>query len=182
MVYYHVDTPANILWHIRGLKRIWIYPACNERFAPQDFMEDIFADAIDENLPYSVDFDDYAVTFDLLPGDVVSWPQNAPHRIENLGTVNVSLSTYHVTVQTERRRLIYLANRFFRRNLRLPVRSTVETGFVSSFKRAAYRLCRHADLDRVHQGPKYVVTLRVDPNAPLGVSTLAAPSQVGDTV
>jgi quercetin dioxygenase-like cupin family protein len=35
--------------------------------------------------------------YQLEPGDVVSWPHNAPHRIENLDSLNVSLSTGFVT-------------------------------------------------------------------------------------
>lgn len=92
MVYYHCDATTNILWHIRGLKRIWVYPACDERFISQRLMEDIFASVMDEEVPYDPSFDDDAVAFDLKPRDVVSWPFNAPHRIMNLGTVNVSLS------------------------------------------------------------------------------------------
>jgi hypothetical protein len=26
LVHYHLDTPVNMLWHIRGTKRVWVYP------------------------------------------------------------------------------------------------------------------------------------------------------------
>jgi hypothetical protein len=32
MVDYHADPGPNILWHVRGEKRVWIYPPGNERF------------------------------------------------------------------------------------------------------------------------------------------------------
>ena len=30
---YHVDMPVNMLWHIRGRKRVWVYPHFDNRFA-----------------------------------------------------------------------------------------------------------------------------------------------------
>ncbi len=51
-------------------------------------MEEIFAGTYDydEEIPYSPDFDEHAAVFDLKPGEVVSRPPNAPHRVENLDT------------------------------------------------------------------------------------------------
>src|SRR6185436_4794823 len=42
LVYYHADGPASVLWHIRGRKRIWIYPALDERYMKRELLEDIF--------------------------------------------------------------------------------------------------------------------------------------------
>src|SRR4026209_482492 len=116
MVYYHFDANHQALWHLRGSKRIWLYPACDERFASREIMEQIFSGTYDydEEIPYAPEFDDHAVVYQLEPGDVVSWPQNAPHRIENLDTLNVSLSTGFVTDAADRPHLIYSANYLFR--------------------------------------------------------------------
>jgi len=170
IVYYHFDASHQALWHMSGSKRIWLYPACDPRFAPAEIMEDIFAGAYDydEELPYSRDFDAHAQVFDLRSGDVVSWPQNAPHRIENLGTVNVSLSTGFITAAAERRSLIYAANRLLRRRFGLRVRSTGETGVVASAKCIAYRAVRRAGLVRQSVDRAYPRTLVVDCGAPLG--------------
>jgi len=175
MVYYHADATANILWHIRGQKRIWIYPACDFRFISQELMEDIFASVMDEEVPYEEHFDQHALTFDLQPGDVVSWPLNAPHRIVNAGMVNVSLSTYHQSEATERRKLIYLANRFFRRTLHLPMRSIKETGPAAASKRLLYRAYRRAGLVPPPPGHQYLASLTIDPTTPMGVVPLPTP-------
>jgi hypothetical protein len=170
IVYYHFDASHQALWHIKGAKRIWLYPACDARFAPAEIMEDIFAGAYDydEELPYSSEFDSHAQVFDLRSGDVVSWPQNAPHRIENLGTVNVSLSTGFVTAAAERRSLIYSANRLLRRRFGVRVRSTRESGPVASAKCIVYRAFRRAGVMRQSVDRAYPKALAVDWEAPLG--------------
>jgi len=92
-------------------------------------MEDIFSGAVDE-VPYSEDFDKSAKVFELRPGDVASWPQNAPHRACNLDRTSLSLTAIHWTAASERRKLVYLANRYFRRRLTLPPHSVAERGAV----------------------------------------------------
>ena len=173
MVYYHADPQPNLLWQIRGSKRVWVYPAGVRILVSQDLMEDIFASVMDEEVPYKLDFDQRAVTFDLMPGDVLSWPHNAPHRVTNLTEVNVSLSTLHETEDSDRRKLIYCANRLFRRTYHLPMRTTKETGAIAYTKRIAYRGLRRAGLLKPQPRRAYVTNLRVDPNAPTGASSLA---------
>jgi hypothetical protein len=172
MVYFHADAGPNILWQIRGDKRIWIYPAGNERFVDRALLEDIFVGVRTENLPYDPDFDGAALTFDLHPGDLISWPQNAPHRVDNLGAINVSLSSEFDTKASRQRHLVYAANRFFSRKLHLPARSTRETGAAAAAKRFTYRLCRKGGLDRTKRTHEYVTRLRIDPESPAGVAEL----------
>lgn len=173
MVYYHADGPPTTLFHVRGRKRMWIYPAGDTRFVSQHCMEEIFASAMDEEVPFSLEFDQHAAVFDLNPGDAIWWPHNAPHRIENLGTFNVSLSTRYQTEESERRKLVYNSNRFLRRKCGLHNLSVRETGGLSSAKCFIYRLARRAGLDRNPPGYVYKAELRVDPNSPLGISPLA---------
>jgi hypothetical protein len=174
MVYYHFDVTHQALWHLRGSKRIWLYPACDERFASREIMEEIFAGTyeFDEELPYAPEFDQDAVVYQLEPGDVVSWPQNAPHRIENLDSLNVSLSTGFDTDAADRRQIIYSANHLFRRRLGLPTVSTRETGPAASMKCFGYRVFRRAGwLPKSKAAtPDYPKNLRIDPTAPLGYS------------
>ncbi len=176
-VYYHADGAPTTLFHIRGRKRMWIYPAGDPRFVSQEMMENIFGSAMDEEVPYSPEFDNSAEVFDLGPGDLVWWPLNAPHRIENLDSFNVSLSTRYQTVESERRKLLYNANRFFRRRLGMRKLSVKETGLGCSLKCLTYRLCRRAKLDLPVSGYVYQAKVRVDPKAPLGLAVLAEPTK-----
>ncbi len=98
---YHADPPGVVLFHLRGRKRIWLYPA-NETYAPQDCMELICMKSAVEDLPYARSHDAAATVFDLEPGQAVSWPLHAPHRIENQGTLNVSFSADYQTWPSRR--------------------------------------------------------------------------------
>jgi hypothetical protein len=80
MVYYHADGPASVLWHIRGRKRIWIYPPLDERYVKREFLEDIFA-GVRHNTPVRPGLRRGCDGHELLPGQWVAWAQNAPHRV-----------------------------------------------------------------------------------------------------
>jgi hypothetical protein len=170
-VYYHADGPPTTLFHIRGRKRFWVYPR-SERFVSQTMLEEIYGSAMDEEIPYSPEFDRDATLFELNPGDMIWWPHNAPHRIENLDSLNVSLSTRYQTDDSERRKLVYNANRFFRRKLGFRSLSTQETGIACSFKCLAYRMCRKVGLREKATGYVYRTNLRIDPNGIHGLSVL----------
>lgn len=172
MVYYHADGPPTTLFHIRGHKRMWLYPL-EERFVSQQLLEEIFGSAMDEEIPYSPEFDQHAEVYDLAPGDLIWWPQNWPHRIENLDTLNVSLSTRYHTAESERRKLVYNANRFLRRKAGLKSLSVKEAGMACASKCFLYRLCRRAGWDEQTAGYVYKTNVRVDPRAPLGLAQIA---------
>jgi len=170
-VYYHADGAASALWHLRGCKRIWIYPALDTRYASREFIEDIFAGVRHEYLPYQHAFDERAVCYELRPGQWVTWPQNAPHRVTNLDSFNVSLSTEYFTAATQRRQRVYMANRFFRTKLGVRNLSADETGVVAAAKTLTHRVAYRCGLDRV-QYRSHVPALRVDADAPNGVVAL----------
>jgi hypothetical protein len=174
LVYYHADAEPNLLWQIRGSKRVWVYPPADTDIVPQDLMEDIFAHVVDEEAPYRPEFDQKASIFDLFPGEVISWPLNAPHRVTNLDGVNISLSTQYQTDESECRKLLYCANRLLRRRYHIPAQSTKETGFVPVTKRLVYRILRRAG--RLPPAPRraYITDMRIDPNAPHGISIITS--------
>jgi hypothetical protein len=93
---FHADAPGVVLFHIRGRKRLWVYPA-DERHVSQRSMEAIMLKAQTEDLPYSLAMDAGAEVVDLDPGEALSWPLHAPHRVENLDAFNVSLSVDYQT-------------------------------------------------------------------------------------
>lgn len=171
LVYYHADGPASVLWHIRGRKRIWVYPALDERYMQREHLEDIFAGVRHEYLPYDSSYDKGAVVYDLEPGQWATWPQNAPHRVTNHDSVNVSLSTEHFTRESRWRARVYTANRFFRTRLGLRNLSTNELGPAALVKTLVHRAARKAGLDPL-QTKRHIPSLRVDPNAPGGVVPL----------
>ncbi len=89
---YHFDKTEVILWHIRGKKRVIVYPR-TQKFIPDTAFESALTNILDDDLPYEKSFDDEATIIDLEPGMGATWPLNAPHRVDN--------SAFCVSVTTE---------------------------------------------------------------------------------
>jgi hypothetical protein len=173
-VYYHLDAEPNMLWHVRGEKDIWLYPMEPE-LVPQDFLEDIYAGEIGENLPYRTEFDEKAVHSRLKPGQAASWPHNSPHRIVNID-MNVSLATSYYTPVVYKRMYVQLANRFILRNMGLHQRSMSEKGLIPSAKRMSYRIINKIrPFKRRIRSASYITDLQLDPDAPQGLRKLDEP-------
>jgi hypothetical protein len=175
MVHYHLDVPVNMLWHIRGSKRVWVYPPFDHRFVSQEDIEGIFSNELAEDLPYDISFDKHAKVFDVQPGEMLTWPQNTPHRVQNLSGLNVSLSTEHKNPRATRRINVGLANQFLRRKLGIRCKSMSPDGVAAHCKETLARIVRRVDKTIGKKKPEayvYPVTFRVDPNAPLGFTLL----------
>lgn len=177
IVYYHVDCPANMLWHIRGTKRVWAYPL-ESGILSAATIEAVLCGEKSEEIEYRPELDQYAVVVDLEPGQMITWPQHTPHRVVNTGGLNVSLSTEHMTRRTLRKNNVYLANRHFRRMLGGGFASTQIDGLVPAVKELAIRVARRLPLVAPvpPRGFKYPVTFQVDPDAPHGVRRIEAPA------
>ncbi|WP_296817498.1 cupin-like domain-containing protein [Brevundimonas sp.] len=88
---YHFDAAGVVLFHMRGRKRLWVYPG-DEQHLPETSMEKVVMRQTTEEIPYRRDFDANAQVIDLKPGEALTWPLYAPHRVENLSAFCVSLS------------------------------------------------------------------------------------------
>ncbi|MBU1273159.1 MAG: cupin-like domain-containing protein [Alphaproteobacteria bacterium] len=88
---YHFDAAGVVLFHLRGRKRLFVYPG-DERHLPERSMEQVVARQTTEELPYDLAFENDAQIMDLEPGRALTWPLYAPHRVENLDRFCVSLS------------------------------------------------------------------------------------------
>lgn len=81
---YHCDPTQTLLWHIRGRKRVFVYPT-TETFLPDEAYEAIVLGERDQDVPYKASFDEAAQVFDLPDNTLVCWPHTSPHRVENQG-------------------------------------------------------------------------------------------------
>ena len=115
MVFYHLDVPLSSLWQIRGTKRIWFYPR-REPFVADAQIEKFVTQEAEGQFAYDPSWDAAARMLELNPGDMVTWTQNAPHRVENGDMVNVSLSMEFMTPQAVFRANILYANAMLRRH------------------------------------------------------------------
>ena len=124
---YHADTPGVVLIHLAGRKRIWIYPNSG-KFLRDEAMERVALRETTEDLPYDPAWDADAVCYELEPGQAVAWPYNAPHRVDNQGTFNVSLSCEFMTWAARLRHGSYYTNGTLRRRFGLSPKPVAETG------------------------------------------------------
>ncbi len=179
LVHYHIDTPLNMLWHLRGRKRVWVYPAFDFRFVPQHVVEQVCAGDLSEDVPYDARFDRYALVFDVEPGQLLAWPQMAPHRVTNLEGLNVSLSTEHKNATIKRRVNVHIANQLLRRKLGRWHHSTGVDGPAAHLKQTTARI--HRKLTRLFGKAKrphtYPKSFRVDPTAPCGYTLVNLPDE-----
>jgi hypothetical protein len=111
---YHADPSGVILFHLRGRKRIYVYPS-DEAHAPQAELEKIVAQQQVEDLPYRPGMDAAAEIYDLEPGQAIAWPLYAPHRVENLSSFCVSLSIDYLTREQQILNGVHFTNLALRR-------------------------------------------------------------------
>lgn len=170
-VYYHCDIPGQTLWQVRGEKRVFVYPN-KPPFLDQAALEKIaLGEAHEISLPYSEDFDSHATVFNLRPGQMLHWPLNAPHRIVNGDSVNVSFTTEHFTSASRRRLFVNVANGVLRSRLgwrRLSQRTTGPGYWAKLGVAAAYKLASQ----RRKKPRTFEVDFAVDPQAPNAVRTI----------
>ncbi len=99
-VFYHLDIPLVTLWQIQGEKTMYVYPTGSE-FASDQQIEGVLLGETEEEIDYDPSFDARAQKIVLTPGLMATWPQTAPHRIDNSDCMNVSLSCEFMTTQAK---------------------------------------------------------------------------------
>ncbi|MEN1680949.1 MAG: cupin-like domain-containing protein [Planctomycetota bacterium] len=173
---YHVDMPVNMLWHIRGTKRVWVYPHFDTRFASGEVLEKVCSGEWSEDVPYDPSFDRYALVFDAQPGQLITWPQLAPHRVRNLEGLNVSLSTEHKNPRARRRINVHSANYLMRKRAGWPCTSIDADGVFAHAKQTLARASRLAGklVGKEKEQFVYPKTFVVDPQAEHGYRLLGS--------
>jgi hypothetical protein len=112
-VYYHADLPGQSLIQIAGRKRVYVYPNTAPFIRPEH-LEDIALFNVEVDLPYKEWYEDYAKVLDIGPGQMLGWPMNAPHRVENLDTFSVSMTISYTNDEIRRSEILNLANGMLR--------------------------------------------------------------------
>ena len=115
-VFFHLDVPLSSLWQVRGEKRIWFYPR-REPYVSDAWIERCVLRTAEGQAPFRAAWDADAESFALRPGDMTTWPQNMPHRVDNGPMLNVSLSMEFMTPRALRRARVLHANGVLRRGL-----------------------------------------------------------------
>ena len=161
-VYYHADLPGQMLWQIAGKKRVFLYLNSPPFITARD-LEDIALFDVEVDIPYAGWYDEHARVFDLVPGQMLYWPLNAPHRVENLEGVNVSMTVSFSTRGTRRREVLHLANGLLRHHFGIEPKSTRIEGMGFLAKAVLQKLLRDSAWVRRQRAARRQVEFQLDP-------------------
>jgi hypothetical protein len=126
-VYYHMDLPGQSLWQLHGKKRVYVYPAKAPYLTPEQ-LEKIALYEVEVDVPYDPAYDTGAKVFEIGPGEMLHWPLNAPHRVENFDCLNVSMTTEYWTENIRRAQMVNVANGLMREKMKLAPKSRTTSG------------------------------------------------------
>ena len=163
-VFYHLDVPLVSLWQIRGTKRVWVYPP-EAPYVGEEALEKIVLRETAEQFAFDPAWDDGAQEVELSPGRMVTWSQNAPHRIENGPMLNVSLSMEFMTPEALLRANVIYANGVLRR--RAGLRPRLRDG-VNPANLGKFALARGAKALKLQKTQERILpaSFRLDPAQP----------------
>lgn len=126
-VFYHADIQGQSLWQIEGVKSVFVYPT-SKVFVRPETVEKILLRETDEDMPYEGWFEDYASEVVLKPGEMVTWPLYAPHRVQNHDCLNISVTMEHWTREIWNAYAVHYGNAVLRRTVGFGNRSTRPAG------------------------------------------------------
>jgi len=171
-VFIHSDVSETILWHVRGKKRIRVYPAAAP-FLTDERMEAILHLEQTEDLPFEPSWDDECEAVELVPGMFTTWPLHGPHRVQNLSGMNVSITMEIVTPESMLKNGVIHANGILRRRFGMDPKSTEAEGAGAYmklvFSKMAKKIWRHTK-----PMPKSETTFDIDADSPTGFRDRAA--------
>lgn len=110
----HLDPEHNVLMQIKGSKRIHLYPT-DRGIIPAEHHEDYHAGEAHRNVAHMPEYDAFAQTFDLGPGDAVFVPLKAPHWVKNGDRASISFSVTWRSRASDNERRLRLANHAIRK-------------------------------------------------------------------
>ena len=164
-VYYHADLPGQSLWQIHGRKRVYVYPNTPPFITPEQ-LENIALFEVEVDMPYDPAYDASAQIFEIGGGEMLHWPLNAPHRVENLDCLNVSMTTEYWTEKVRRSQMINMANGILRHKAGVAPKSRSTSGAGFWAKAAMQAGVRRAGLLQKERKARRAVDFKLDPEHP----------------
>ncbi len=165
-VFIHSDVSETILWHVRGKKRIRVYPA-SAPYVTDERMEAILHHEQTEDLPFDPSWDDACEAVDLEPGMFTSWPLHGPHRVQNLEGLNVSITMEIVTPESMLKNGVLHANGVLRRKFGISPKSAA-TGGPSAYLKLVLSKAAKKLFPDTKVMPKSEQTFDIDPETETG--------------
>jgi len=171
MVFYHLDVPLTSLWHIRGDKRVWFYPR-TEPFISDEAIERCITKEAEGQFAFRPEWDADAHVIDMKPGDMATWAQNRPHRVQNGPTVNVTLSMEFMTPSALARANVLYANAQLRKRFGARPKVQDRLGPRMLAKLALARAMKTSEAGRKVYRPILPATFVLDPARPGAIHTV----------
>lgn len=175
-VYYHADLPGQALWQIHGRKKLYLYPHSQPFLRPED-LENIALFGVEVDMPFQRWYDEFAQVYELEGGDMAHWPLNAPHRVENLDCLNVSVTTEHWTRDIVRRHKVNVANGLMRHALGRVPQSRAITGPAYWSKAVMQALLRRTNWVAKQRSKRRPIEFKLDPMTRGGIVDLRVPAE-----
>src|SRR6185295_6060763 len=160
-VYYHADLPGQGLIQITGRKRVYVYPNTAPFIRPEH-LEDIALFDVEVDVPYKQWYDAHAKVLDIGPGQMLSWPMNAPHRVENLGNLSISMTFSYGNEEIRRAEIVNLANGMLRHRFGYQPKSRSPRGPSFLAKRVLQKLLRNGKWLRKERRVRRPIDFRLD--------------------
>jgi hypothetical protein len=160
-VYYHADLPGQALVQIAGRKRVYIYPNTPPFIRPEH-LEDIALFNVEVDIPYKEWYDAHATVLDIGPGQMLNWPMNAPHRVENLDTFSISMTISYGDHDIRRAEIMNLANGMLRHRFGYKAKSRSLRGPSFVAKRVLQKLLRDSKWLRTERTARRPIDFRLD--------------------
>jgi hypothetical protein len=164
-VYYHADLPGQGLIQIAGRKRVYVYPNSAPFITPEN-LEDIALFNVEVDVPYKEWYDDHAKVLDIGPGQMLNWPMNAPHRVENLDTFSVSMTISYTDDQIRRAEILNLANGMLRHRFGYKPKSRSLRGPSFFAKQVMQKLLRDGKWVKRERSARRPIDFRLDATQP----------------
>jgi hypothetical protein len=111
--------------------------------------------------------------FDLEPGQMLNWPLNAPHRVENLGTVNISMTVSYGNDEIRRAQIVHLANGLLRHRFGYTPKTSNLRGPSFFGKKLLQKLVRDSKWVRRERNARRAIDFRLDAAEPGKIVDLA---------
>lgn len=172
-VYYHADLPGQCLWQIHGAKRVYLYPPKAPFLTPRQ-LEDIALFQVEVDMAYDPAYDASAVVHDLKAGEMLHWPLNAPHRVENHDCLNVSMTIEYWTEEIRRKQMVNMANGIMRHKLGLEPKSRKTEGVGFYAKAILQKALRDTSWIKGERKARRPIDFRPDPDRPGEIIDLKA--------
>jgi len=160
---YHFDKTETILWHVRGAKRIYLYPMDPEFISDKSYESTIVSE-LEDDLPYNTDMEKFAQIFDLEENQAITWPLNSPHRVDNTAFC-VSVTTEYSTKESGLKNAAMMTNATLRHKFGMNPSWTNDGETKRYVKAMLGRVLKKTGMAASSDKPD-LVTFKVDPQVP----------------